>query len=287
MQDRIGDGYTLLRLGGAKADASALAEARSPRSARRSRCSTCRTRRRATSMGAISSCCGPTCTSSGAATQLPDDPQRLAAMATGTSPDSEPRSNKRKHPWPRNSTIIEELVTANRILANEGIVDSFGHISVRHPQAQGPLPAVARARARAHRGRPTSWSSRSRASRSMPRARPQRPTRALHPRRDLRERPEIMSVVHNHSPSTIPFGITDTKLKPLLHMCASIGHDVPLWDSHDKFGDTALLVNYMDDGPRPRQAARQGPHRADARPRRGGGRHVDPPRGVRLESIWS
>ena len=49
----------------------------------------------------------------------------------------------------------------------------------------------------------------------------------------------------NHSPSTIPFGITNTKLKPLLHMCASIGHDVPLWDSHDKFGDTALLVNSM------------------------------------------
>jgi HCOMODA/2-hydroxy-3-carboxy-muconic semialdehyde decarboxylase len=58
-------------------------------------------------------------------------------------------------------------------------------------------------------------------------------------------RPDVNAVVHNHSPSTIPFGITGNKLKPLLHMCASIGHDVPLWDSHDKFGDTALLVNSM------------------------------------------
>jgi HCOMODA/2-hydroxy-3-carboxy-muconic semialdehyde decarboxylase len=40
----------------------------------------------------------------------------------------------------------------------------------------------------------------------------------------------------------IPFGITKNKLKPLLHMCANIGLDVPVWDSHDKFGDTALLV---------------------------------------------
>ena len=29
--------------------------------------------------------------------------------------------------------LIEELVTANRILAHEGVVDSFGHVSVRHP----------------------------------------------------------------------------------------------------------------------------------------------------------
>ena len=28
-------------------------------------------------------------------------------------------------------------------------------------------------------------------------------------------------------------------------MCASIGHEVPVWDSHDKFGDTALLVSDM------------------------------------------
>ena len=51
--------------------------------------------------------------------------------------------------------------------------------------------------------------------------------------------------MHNHSPSVIPFGVTGKKLKPLLHMCASIGHEVPVWDSHDKFGDTTLLVTDM------------------------------------------
>ena len=61
-------------------------------------------------------------------------------------------------------------------------------------------------------------------------------------------RPDVHSVVHNHSPSVIPFGITNNRLKPLLHMCANIGHEVSTWDSHDKFGDTALLVENMDMG---------------------------------------
>jgi len=39
--------------------------------------------------------------------------------------------------------------------------------------------------------------------------------------------------------------VTSKKLKPFLHMCAHIGHEVPIWDSHDKFGDTPLLVSDM------------------------------------------
>src|SRR5438105_3021554 len=61
-------------------------------------------------------------------------------------------------------------------------------------------------------------------------------------------RSDVHSVVHNHSPSVIPFGVTGRKLKPLLHMCANIGHEVPTWDSHEKFGDTALLVENVEMG---------------------------------------
>ena len=42
--------------------------------------------------------------------------------------------------------LIDELVTANRILVNEGIVDSFGHVSVRHPK-DDKLFLLSRARA--------------------------------------------------------------------------------------------------------------------------------------------
>ena len=61
-------------------------------------------------------------------------------------------------------------------------------------------------------------------------------------------RPDVMSVVHNHSESVIPFGVTAAKIKPIFHMGASIGHEVPVWDSHDHFGDTALLVENMEMG---------------------------------------
>ena len=58
-------------------------------------------------------------------------------------------------------------------------------------------------------------------------------------------RPDVMSVIHNHSPSTVPFGITGRKMRPVMHMCGTIGFEVPLWDQHTKFGDTNLLVVSM------------------------------------------
>jgi len=143
--------------------------------------------------------------------------------------------------------IIDELVTANRILAAEGIVDSFGHVSVRHPKHKDRY-LLSRARA-PERIEPSDIMEFTLEGDPLD-AKKAKATHAPYTERFIHGaiyemRPEIMSVVHNHSPSTIPFGITNTKLKPLLHMCASIGHNVPLWDSHDKFGDTALLVNSM------------------------------------------
>lgn len=145
--------------------------------------------------------------------------------------------------------IIEELVTANRILATQGIVDSFGHVSVRHPDNKNRyLLSRARAPERIEAsdiqeyeldGTPVDAKK---AKKFAPYT-----ERSIHGA-IYEARPDVISVVHNHSPSTIPFGITGHKMKPLLHMCASIGHDVPLWDSHDKFGDTALLVNSMEMG---------------------------------------
>ena len=142
--------------------------------------------------------------------------------------------------------LIEELVTANRILARENVVDSFGHISVRHP------------------GNPQRYLlSRSRAPDCIERddimeftldgaavdARSRAPYLERFIHGALYEaRPEVMSVVHNHSESVIPFGVTGRPIKPIFHMGASIGHQVPVWDSHDHFGDTSLLVENMDMG---------------------------------------
>ena len=142
--------------------------------------------------------------------------------------------------------VLEELVTANRILAREEVVDSFGHVSVRHPERPDRyLLSRARAPERIEVEDIMEFTLEGEAVD----ARDRKPYLERFIHGALYEaRPDVQAVVHNHSPSVIPFGVTGTRLKPLLHMCASIGHNVPLWDSHDKFGDTALLVENMDMG---------------------------------------
>jgi HCOMODA/2-hydroxy-3-carboxy-muconic semialdehyde decarboxylase len=61
-------------------------------------------------------------------------------------------------------------------------------------------------------------------------------------------RPDVNSVVHSHSLAVIPFGVGGEKIRPMMHNCAMIGAEVPIWDSRDKFGDTNLLVVDMNMG---------------------------------------
>ncbi|MGH7248390.1 MAG: class II aldolase/adducin family protein [Pseudomonadota bacterium] len=142
--------------------------------------------------------------------------------------------------------VLEELVTANHILASEGVVDSFGHVSVRHPDnPQHYLLSRARAPERIERDDIVEYNLDCTAIDERGRA----PylERFIHGA-IYEARADVHAVVHNHSPSVIPFGVTNKKLKPLLHLCASIGHEVPIWDSHDMFGDTTLLVSDMEMG---------------------------------------
>jgi HCOMODA/2-hydroxy-3-carboxy-muconic semialdehyde decarboxylase len=144
---------------------------------------------------------------------------------------------------PNLDVMLEELVTANRILAREGVVDSFGHVTMRHPDhADRFIMSRARAPERIEvsdfitftlDGTPLDAGDR-------------KPylERFIHGA-VYEARPDVMSVVHNHSPSVIPFGVTGCKLRPLLHVCAAMGHNVGIWDSQDKFGDTDLLVSDM------------------------------------------
>ncbi|HXH07659.1 MAG TPA: class II aldolase/adducin family protein [Vicinamibacterales bacterium] len=139
--------------------------------------------------------------------------------------------------------LLEELVTANRILAREGVVDAFGHVSVRHParpdrfilsRARPPQCVVAADLMEfALDGAPIA-----------PAGRPLYAERFIHAG-VYEARPDVAAVVHTHSASVIPFGVTGVPLRPLLHMCASIGTCVPVWDSRAKFGDTNLLVTDM------------------------------------------
>ena len=147
---------------------------------------------------------------------------------------------------PKLDYLIEELVTGNRILAREGVVDSFGHISVRHPDnPQRYLLSRSRAPDCIEKDDIMEFTLDGTAVDARGRA----PYLERFIHGALYEaRPDVMSVVHNHSESVIPFGVTGRKIRPIFHMGASIGHEVPVWDSHDHFGDTALLVENMEMG---------------------------------------
>ncbi len=140
--------------------------------------------------------------------------------------------------------VLEELVTANRILAREGVVDSFGHVSLRHPDNPDRY-LLSRARA------PECIEADDLMEFTLEGAAVDAGGRKAYAERFIHGaiyevRPEVRAVVHNHSPSVIPFGITGTALRPVMHMCASMGTDVPTWDSRTRFGDTNLLVTSMD-----------------------------------------
>jgi ribulose-5-phosphate 4-epimerase/fuculose-1-phosphate aldolase len=143
--------------------------------------------------------------------------------------------------------LIEELVTANRILAREGVVDSFGHISVRHPQDPRRY-LLSRARAPDCIEKDDIMEFTLDGTAVDARGRSPYLERFIHGAL-LEARPDVVSVVHNHSESVIPFGVVSSvRIKPIYHMGASIGPEVPVWDSHDHFGDTALLVDSMEMG---------------------------------------
>jgi HCOMODA/2-hydroxy-3-carboxy-muconic semialdehyde decarboxylase len=61
-------------------------------------------------------------------------------------------------------------------------------------------------------------------------------------------RDDVLAIVHNHSATVVPFTVTDTPLRPMFHLAALIGPELPVWDIRDNFQDTSMLVTTMDQG---------------------------------------
>ena len=142
---------------------------------------------------------------------------------------------------------FEQLVAANRILAREQVVDAFGHVSLRHPDNRHQY-VLSRSRAPELvelddlmefelDGEPIDEQGRTPYG-----------ERFIHGA-VMEGRPEINAVVHNHAYDVLPFGLTDTPIKPLIHTASVIGEHIPMWDIRDKFGDaTDMLVRNMEQG---------------------------------------
>lgn len=142
--------------------------------------------------------------------------------------------------------ITETLVIANRILACEGVVDAYGHISARHPEDPDRyLLARSRSPELVEMSDILEFSLDGRAVLDNPP--PVYAERAIHGA-IYEARPDVMAVVHNHSYDVIPFSVTPVPLRPVFHVGGRIGAHIPVWDIRNKFGDTNLLVVNMEQG---------------------------------------
>ena len=142
---------------------------------------------------------------------------------------------------PADPALIDELVAANRILFHQGVVDGFGHVSVRHDKDPGRF-LLARNMAPALVAPEDIMEFTLDGEAVDPRGRAVYLERFIHGE-IYRARPDVKSVVHSHSPAVIPFGVSSTALRPLYHMSAFLGDAVPIFEIRNAAGPaTDMLI---------------------------------------------
>jgi ribulose-5-phosphate 4-epimerase/fuculose-1-phosphate aldolase len=154
---------------------------------------------------------------------------------------SEGRAQTSPGPAPAaRAALIDDIVTGSRVLADFGVLDGFGHVSVRDPNnpdhflmARSLAPALVTAddimefdldgNAIDARGRSLFLE------------------RFIHSE-IYRARPDVMAVVHTHSPGVIPFSISQVPLRAVFHNAAFLAVGAPVWDIRKDFGESDMLV---------------------------------------------
>ena len=136
------------------------------------------------------------------------------------------------------AALIEDVVAANHILYSQGIVDAFGHVSVRL-SANHFLLSRSIAPAQVTPADIMEWDLDANPATADKRAGYRE--RFIHSE-IFRARPEVMSVVHCHAASLIPFGITGVPLRPVYHNSSFIGEGVPVFEIRATAGETDMLV---------------------------------------------
>lgn len=159
----------------------------------------------------------------------------IGLLLCGTVVLAQPRSAGTPDP-----KLVDDLVAASRVLADLGVVDGFGHISVRHDKdpdrflmSRSMAPALVKADdilefdldgvAVDAKGQTVFLE------------------RFIHGE-IYKARPDVKAVVHSHSPSVIPFGVSKTRLQPIYHMSSFMGVDVPVFEIRDVEGPGSDLL---------------------------------------------
>jgi len=147
------------------------------------------------------------------------------------------------------SSLLEarrELSLANMIVANEGVIDAFGHVSMRHPDNPARY-LLSRSRA-PELVAPDDFIEYD--IESQPIRDPgvgQYSERVIHGE-IYKARPDVNSVCHHHCPAFMPLLATGTDYMPIFHLGAVGGIRPPFWDQRDEFGDTNMLVIKPEEG---------------------------------------
>jgi len=160
-------------------------------------------------------------------------------------PDTPPHQNDPPSGGSVDPARLADLAAASRILAGQGVVDAFGHVSMRHPSAPDRyLMARSLAPALVEPQDILEYDLDSRPC--HPAGRKSFLERFIHGE-VYKARPDVMAVVHSHSPSVVPFGLVRMRLGAMFHNAAFLAVGVPVFDIRERFGATDLLVS---DGPK-------------------------------------
>jgi ribulose-5-phosphate 4-epimerase/fuculose-1-phosphate aldolase len=138
------------------------------------------------------------------------------------------------------AALIDDLVSANHILVTENVFDGFGHVSVRHDKrpdrfliSRSLAPSMVQAEDIVEcdlegqvidaQGRKSYLE------------------RFIHSA-IYKTRPDVMAVIHSHSPAVIPFGVTGARLRPICHMSGFLGSQTPVYDIRDAVGESSDML---------------------------------------------
>ena len=133
-----------------------------------------------------------------------------------------------------------DIALANRILAHQGVVDAFGHVSARHPNDPNRY-LLSRSLA------PELVSAEDIIEFDLDNESVNVHERGLYTERYIhgeiyKTRPDVKAIVHTHAPSVIPFGVTGIELRPMYHRAAFIAQGIPVFEIRDAAGMTDMLI---------------------------------------------
>jgi ribulose-5-phosphate 4-epimerase/fuculose-1-phosphate aldolase len=154
-------------------------------------------------------------------------------------------ANRKNRALPASAQLLEDLVAANHILAMEGVLDGYGHVSVR---AEGKPGSFIMSRSLAPQ-LVTLADLMEHGADSEPIADERKGylERFIHGE-IYRTRPDVLAVVHSHADAVVPFGITKGKLRPVYHMASFLWSGVPVFDMRKFRTESDLLVRDREMG---------------------------------------